>query len=102
MASVESQVSKQSEAPLQNHNENAEQLATLAEGKVADAVKGTSTRDKPRKDDIKIEDYASDIERKKAEQAEAREEIKTQRKAGVDVDGSLGQGRLSNEDNSNV
>ncbi|CAG7554812.1 unnamed protein product [Fusarium equiseti] len=102
MASVESQVSKQSQAPLQNDNENAEQLATLAEGKVADAVKGTSTRDKPRKDDIKIEDYASDIDRKKAEQAEAREEIKAQRRAGVDVDGSLGQGRLSNEDNSSV
>ncbi|ENH72971.1 hypothetical protein FOC1_g10009707 [Fusarium oxysporum f. sp. cubense race 1] len=102
MASVESQVSKQSETPLQNDNENAEQLATLAEGKVADAVKGTSSRDKPRKDDIKIEDYASDLERKKAEQAETREEIKTQRKAGVDVDGSLGQGRLSNEDNSSV
>jgi len=63
MASIESQVSKQSQAPLQNDNENAEQLATLAEGKVADAVKGTSTRDKPRKDDIKIEDYASDIDR---------------------------------------
>ncbi|KAF5669756.1 hypothetical protein FCIRC_9165 [Fusarium circinatum] len=102
MASVESQVSEQSEAPLQNDNENAEQLATLAEGKVADAVKGTSNRDKPRKDDIKIEDYASELDRKKAEQAEARGEIKAQRKAGVDVDGSLGQGRLSNEDNSSV
>ncbi|GKU03453.1 hypothetical protein FLAG1_05990 [Fusarium langsethiae] len=102
MASVESQASKQDEAPLQNYNEDAEQLATLAEGKVADAVKKTSTRDQPRKDDIKIEDYASDLDRKKAEQAEAREEIKAQRKAGVDVDGSLGQGRLSNEDNSSV
>ncbi|RGP75900.1 hypothetical protein FSPOR_493 [Fusarium sporotrichioides] len=102
MASVESQASKQDDAPLQNYNEDAEQLATLAEGKVADAVKKTSTRDQPRKDDIKIEDYASDLDRKKAEQAEAREEIKAQRKAGVDVDGSLGQGRLSNEDNSSV
>lgn len=102
MASIESQESKQGEAPLQNYNEDAEQLATLAEGKVADAVKKTSTRDQPRKDDIKIEDYASDLDRKKAERAEAREEIKAQRKAGVDVDGSLGQGRLSNEDNSSV
>ncbi|CEI70166.1 hypothetical protein FVEN_g12173 [Fusarium venenatum] len=102
MASLESQVSKQGEAPLQNYNEDAEQLATLAEGKVADAVKKTSTRDQPRKDDIKIEDYTSDLDRKKAEQAEAREEIKSQRKEGVDVDGSLGQGRLSNEDNSSV
>ncbi|KAL6914497.1 hypothetical protein FSST1_012257 [Fusarium sambucinum] len=102
MAGLESQVSKQDEAPLQNYNEDAEQLATLAEGKVADAVKKTSTRDQTRKDDIKIEDYASDLDRKKAEQAEAREEIKSQRKEGVDVDGSLGQGRLSNEDNSSV
>ncbi|KAF4337872.1 hypothetical protein FBEOM_8237 [Fusarium beomiforme] len=102
MASVESQVSNQTEAPLQNDNENAEQLATLSEGKVADAVKGTSSRDKSRKNDIQIEDYASDIERKKAEQAEAREEIKAQRQAGVDVDGGLGQGRQSNEDNSSV
>ncbi|KAH7263575.1 hypothetical protein BKA59DRAFT_540985 [Fusarium tricinctum] len=102
MSSVESRVSKQSEAPLQNENEDAEQLATFSEGKVADAVKGTSTRDKPRKDDIQIEDFSSDLERKKAEQAEAREDIKAQRKAGADVDGSLGQGRLSNEDNSSV
>ncbi|KAF4990046.1 hypothetical protein FGRMN_8710 [Fusarium graminum] len=94
MSSVESQVSKQGEAPLQNENEDAEQLATLAEGKVADAVKKTSTRDQPRKDDIQIEDFSSDLERKKAEQAEAREDIKAQRQAGVDVDGSLGQGRL--------
>ncbi|KAF5661285.1 hypothetical protein FHETE_8519 [Fusarium heterosporum] len=102
MSSVESQVSKQGEAPLQNENEDAEQLATLAEGKVADAVKKTSTRDQPRKDDIQIEDFSSDLERKKAEQAEAREDIKAQRQSGVDVDGSLGQGRLSNEDNSSV
>ncbi|KAL2679258.1 hypothetical protein Neosp_010025 [[Neocosmospora] mangrovei] len=86
----------------QNDNVDAEQLATLSEGKVADAVKKTTGRDKPRKDDIEIEDYTSDLERKKAEQAEAREDIKAQRRAGVDVDGSLGQGRLRNEDNSDV
>jgi hypothetical protein len=63
MASIEGQTSKQGQAPLQNYNEDAEQLATLAEGKVADAVKKTSTRDQPRKDDIKIEDYASDLDR---------------------------------------
>ncbi|KAH6970019.1 hypothetical protein HG530_012042 [Fusarium avenaceum] len=102
MSSIESRVSKQGEAPLQNDNEDAEQMATFAEGKVADAVKETSTRDKPRKDDIQIEDFSSDLERKKAEQAEAREDIKAQRQAGVNVDGSLGQGRLSNEDNSSV
>ncbi|CAJ0555199.1 Ff.00g052640.m01.CDS01 [Fusarium sp. VM40] len=102
MSSIESRVSKQGEAPLQNDNEDAEQMATFAEGKVADAVKETSTRDKPRKDDIQIEDFSSDLERKKAEQAEARENIKAQRQAGVNVDGSLGQGRLSNEDNGSV
>ncbi|RSM04802.1 hypothetical protein CDV31_009893 [Fusarium ambrosium] len=47
----------------QNDNVEAEQLATLSEGKVADAVKKTSGRDKPRKDDIQIEDYTSDLER---------------------------------------
>jgi hypothetical protein len=47
----------------QNDNVEAEQLATLSEGKVADAVKKSSGRDKPRKDDIQIEDYASDLER---------------------------------------
>lgn len=63
MSSIESRVSKQGEAPLQNDNEDAEQMATFAEGKVADAVKETSTRDKPRKDDIQIEDFSSDLER---------------------------------------
>ncbi|KAJ4168548.1 hypothetical protein NW754_010466 [Fusarium falciforme] len=99
-----SQQSTRSQGKVLNQNDNveAEQLATLSEGKVADAVKKTSGRDKPRKDDIQIEDYTSDLERKKAEQAEAREQIKAQRRAGVDVDGSLGQGRLRNEDNSDV
>ncbi|KAJ3460132.1 hypothetical protein MRS44_010999 [Fusarium solani] len=99
-----SQQSKRSQGKVlyQNDNVEAEQLATLSEGKVADAVKKSSGRDKPRKDDIQIEDYASDLERKKAEQAEAREEIKARRRAGVDVDGSLGQGRQRNEDNSDV
>ncbi|KAI8665607.1 hypothetical protein NCS56_00997000 [Fusarium sp. Ph1] len=99
-----SQQSTRSQGKVLNQNDNveAEQLATLSEGKVADAVKKTTGRDKPRKDDIQIEDYTSDLERKKAEQAEAREEIKAQRRAGVDVDGSLGQGRLRNEDNSDV
>ncbi|WAO92219.1 Hypothetical protein NCS54_00971500 [Fusarium falciforme] len=99
-----SQQSTRSQDKVLNQNDNveAEQLATLSEGKVADAVKKTSGRDKPRKDDIQIEDYTLDLERKKAEQAEAREQIKAQRRAGVDVNGSLGQGRLHNEDNSDV
>lgn len=49
---------------VQNPNVNAEQqLETLSEGKVADAVKKTSTRENPRKDDITIEDYGSDLDR---------------------------------------
>ncbi|KAM0421375.1 hypothetical protein ACHAPT_010910 [Fusarium lateritium] len=104
MANVKNQAQTQSEGTALNQNDNvdAEQLATLSEGKVADAVKSTTGRDKPRKDDIEIEDYTSEIDRKKAEQAEAREEIKAQRRAGVDVDGSLGQGRLRNEDNGDI
>lgn len=48
----------------QNPNVDAEQqLETLAEGKVADAVEKANARDKPRKDDIKIEDYASELDR---------------------------------------
>ncbi|KAI8664537.1 hypothetical protein NCS55_00962800 [Fusarium keratoplasticum] len=99
-----SQQSTRSQGKVLNQNDNveAEQLATLSEGKIADAVKKSCGRDKPRKEDIQIEDYTSDLERKKAEQTEAREEIKAQRRAGVDVDGSLGQGRLRNEDNSDV
>ncbi|KAM5370213.1 hypothetical protein ACJZ2D_008616 [Fusarium nematophilum] len=106
MPSTKSQVPKQSQAggqTPQNPNVDAEeQLETLPEGKVADAVKAASARDKPRADDINIEDFASDIDRKKAEQAEARADIKAQRRAGVDVDGSLGEGRLWNEDIGNV
>lgn len=123
MSGIENQASQQTrpaDKEAQNPNVDAEQLATLAEGKVADAVKGATGRDRPGSDDIKIEDYASDLDRwdspwpvfcnvsadsfirKKAEQADAREYVKTQRRAGADVDGSLGQGRLRNEDNSDV
>lgn len=48
----------------QNENVDAdEQLATLSEGKVADAVKKTSSRSGPYKDDISIDDYSSGLER---------------------------------------
>lgn len=56
--------SKKTTQEPQNPNVNAEQqLETFAEGKVADAVEKASARDKLRKDDIKIEDYASDLDR---------------------------------------
>ncbi|KAB8292420.1 hypothetical protein EYC80_008148 [Monilinia laxa] len=40
--------------------------------------------------------YTSDLDRKKADQKEAREKIKSQREQGIDVDGGAG-GRLANE-----
>lgn len=55
------------------------------EGEIADAVdhKAGATGSQP--------DLLSDLDRKKAEQAPAREEIKEQRSQGVDVGGVLGQ-----------
>lgn len=48
----------------QNPNVDAEQqMETLAEGKVADAVQKTNARDKPRKDDLEIQDFTSDLDR---------------------------------------
>ena len=60
-------------------------MAAPGEGKVADAVdqKPGATGAQP--------DLASDLDRKKEEQREAREEIKAQKKEDVDVAGVLGQ-----------
>ena len=63
-------------------------MAAPGEGRVADAVAG-------RGGDGGVggeqEDFASDLDRKKEEQREARERIKGQRAQGMDVGGSLGQ-----------
>lgn len=49
---------------LQNPNVNAEQLATLGEGKVADAVQRKSGIQKaPGDGEVKYDDYASDLDR---------------------------------------
>lgn len=49
---------------LQNPNVNAEQLATLGEGKVADAVQRKSGIQKaPGDSEVKYDDYASDLDR---------------------------------------
>lgn len=49
---------------LQNPNVNAEQLATLSEGKVADAVQRKSGIQKaPGDSEVKYDDYASDLDR---------------------------------------
>lgn len=79
----------------QNPNVNAEQLATLSEGKVADAVQRKSGIQKaPGDGEVKYDDYASDLDRKKAEQAAARDDIKAAREAGVDVDGASAGGYM--------
>ncbi|KAJ0118697.1 hypothetical protein J7T55_012951 [Diaporthe amygdali] len=79
----------------QNPNVDAEQLATLSEGKVADAVQRKSGIQKaPGDSEVKYDDYASDLDRKKAEQAAARDEVKEARKAGFDVDGGSAGGNV--------
>ncbi|KAF2270564.1 hypothetical protein CC78DRAFT_528317 [Lojkania enalia] len=70
------------------HNElDAEQMAAPGEGRVADAVAGRGAKgiggEQP--------DLAADLDRKKAEQAEAREAIKSQRRQNANVGGVLGQ-----------
>ncbi|KAH7324721.1 hypothetical protein B0I35DRAFT_424854 [Stachybotrys elegans] len=81
----------------QNENVDAEQVATFAEGKVADAVRRKPGAQKIEGQTPQLDTYTNDLERKKEDQAAAREEIKEQRKAGVNIDGFLGEGRLDNE-----
>lgn len=82
-------------------NENdGEQMAAPAEGKIAAAVDN-----KPGATGAQ-EGLESDLDRKKAEQAPAREEIKEQKKKEVDVAGILGQrggpaNPVDNENNGN-
>ncbi|PSS05335.1 hypothetical protein BD289DRAFT_449183 [Coniella lustricola] len=84
------------DAQPQNPNVDAEQLATLAEGKVAHAVERKSgTQQAPGAGPAEAPDFASDLDRKKAEQAEAREQIKSARQGGADL--GDGAGRLGNE-----
>lgn len=102
----------------QNPNVDAEQLATLGEGKVADAVQRKSGIQKaPGDGEVKYDDHASDLDRyvcrpravmdamdfmadmlatsrKKAEQAAARDDIKAAREASVDVDGGSAGGNV--------
>ncbi|KAK0278057.1 hypothetical protein LTR35_009379 [Friedmanniomyces endolithicus] len=69
------------------HNElEPEALGTYAEDKVADAVKGTQSGSAG-----KEQDMASDLDRKKAEQAPAREKVQKEEAKGFDVGGVLGQ-----------
>ena len=93
--------SMQAQAP-ENPNVDAEQLATFAEGKVADAVQRKSGTQMAPGEKINDTEFTSNLDQKKAEQASAREAIKNERKAGVDVDGSLGHGRLDTENITDV
>ncbi|ROT39094.1 hypothetical protein SODALDRAFT_323553 [Sodiomyces alkalinus F11] len=84
---------------LQNENEDAdEQLETFAEGDVAHAVQRKSGTQKAPGEEVVEHDFTEELDRKKREQADAREKIKAQRSAGVNVDGGLGRERVGNED----
>lgn len=68
------------------HNElDGQQMRASGEGQVANTV------DKKPGASGAQESFTSDLDRKKAEQASAREEIKEQRAQNVDVGGILGQ-----------
>ena len=64
-------------------------MAMPGEGRVAEAVKGNDLFGSG--GGGKEQDFASDLDRKKAEQQEAREQIKGQRQENTEVGGALGQ-----------
>ncbi|OAL55984.1 hypothetical protein IQ07DRAFT_676208 [Pyrenochaeta sp. DS3sAY3a] len=74
------------EEQVGRHRElDGEQMAAPGEGRVADAVRGASGGGGEQVD------LAADLDRKKAEQAEAREAIKASKGQGAGVGGALGQ-----------
>ncbi|KAF2750604.1 hypothetical protein M011DRAFT_492048 [Sporormia fimetaria CBS 119925] len=78
------------EEDIGRHNElDGEQMAMPGEGRVADAVVGGEKRGKTGAGGAEP-DLASDLDRKKAEQQEAREKIKAQRAENT-VIGGVGQ-----------
>jgi len=68
---------------------DGEQMAMPGEGRVADAVAGRGQKGNGVGGEQ--EDLASDLDRKKAEQAPAREAMKEKRGHDFDVGGVLGQ-----------
>ncbi|KAK0647052.1 hypothetical protein B0T16DRAFT_327848 [Cercophora newfieldiana] len=85
----------------QNENVDAEeQMAPEAEGKVADAVRRKSGTQQGQgqgpewhgrgRGEVTLEGDEADLERKKAQQSWARDEVKEARREGKDVDGGLG------------
>jgi len=76
----------ETEETVGRHNEmDGQQMRASGEGQVADVV------DKKPGASGEQESFTSDLDRKKAEQAPAREAIKEQRAKEVDVGGVLGQ-----------
>ena len=65
----------------------ADQMAAPGEGKIADAV----TEDEKSGAGGKEQGFASDLDRKKAEQAPLREKVQAEEKKDFDVGGLLGQ-----------
>lgn len=65
-------------------NTEAEQMRPMGEGDVARAQERKGAFGEQM-------DLASDLDRKKAEQADAREQISAQRQSGADVGGAAGQ-----------
>ncbi|KAK1751303.1 hypothetical protein QBC47DRAFT_417240 [Echria macrotheca] len=85
--------SGQKDAGPQNENEDAEQMAVPSEGKVADAVErksGTQQQHGRGRGEVDLQGTEADMERKKAQQSFAREEVKEARREGKDVDGGAG------------
>ncbi len=75
----------------QQEDLDGEQMAMLSEGKVMNAQKNKKNAGWGEQVSL-----TSDLDRKKAEQQGAREEIQAERKGGYNVDGGAG-GRVENE-----
>lgn len=79
-----------SKVGVQNEDLEGEQMRAAGEGEVMNAQLDKKNAGWGEQDSL-----TSDLDRKKAEQAEARNEIKSERAQGLDVDG--GNGRTENE-----
>jgi hypothetical protein len=80
----------------QNEDLDGEQMSMLPEGKVMDAQLNKKNAGWGEQESL-----TSDLDRKKAEQQSAREEVKAERRGGGNVDGGAG-GRTDNEGLSSV
>ncbi|KAK4445263.1 hypothetical protein QBC34DRAFT_165490 [Podospora aff. communis PSN243] len=81
----------------QNEDVDSEQMAPESEGKVAQAVRRQSSAAEGKgpqwhgrgRGEVTLDGDEADLERKKAQQSWAREEVKEARREGKDVDGGL-------------